>query len=111
MLTATQGCGFSDMIASLESQLRSMKMAHQEMTHDSKGCYNLIRAKDRELDAAAVHLEQARAVMVENKASPVNGSMHRVLHPEFAPFRRAACVFNVCGVDVPVLRSERAPKY
>ena len=74
MLTATQGCGFSDMIASLESKLRAMKMAHEEVTQDNKGCYNLIRAKDRELDAAAVHLEQARAVMVENKASPVNAT-------------------------------------
>ncbi len=65
-----QGCGFSEVIASLESKLRSMKMAHTEMTQDNKACYNLIRAKDRELDAAAVHLEQARAIMVENKASP-----------------------------------------
>ena len=47
-----------------------MKMAHGRVTQDNRGCYNQIRAKDKELDAAAVQLEHARAVLVENKASP-----------------------------------------
>ena len=64
-----QGSGFSEVIASLEAELRSMRLAHVEVIQDNKGCYNQIRAKDKELDAAAVQLEHARAVLVENKAS------------------------------------------
>lgn len=64
-----QGSGFSEVIAGLEADLRSMRLAHVEVTQDNRGCYNQIRAKDKELDAAAVQLEHARAVLVENKAS------------------------------------------
>ena len=57
------------MIAGLEADLRSIRLAHGEIAQDNRGCYNQIRAKDKELDAAAVQLEHARAVLVENKAS------------------------------------------
>ena len=102
-MTATQGCGFSEVIASLESELRSMKMAHEEVAQDNKGCYNLIRAKDRELDAAAVHLEQARAVMIENKASPVGCSTHGA-SSSFRTFQESS--ISLSAVVSPVLRSE-----
>ena len=46
-----------------------MRLAHGEIAQDNRGCYNQIRAKDKELDVAAVQLEHARAVLVENKAS------------------------------------------
>ena len=46
-----------------------MRLAHGEIAQDNRGCYNQIRAKDKELNAAAVQLEHARAVLVENKAS------------------------------------------
>lgn len=64
-----QGSGFSEVIAGLEADLRTTRLAHVEVTQDNRGCYNQIRAKDKELDAAAVQLEHARAVLVENKAS------------------------------------------
>ena len=64
-----QGSGFSEVIAGLEAELRSMRLAHGEVTQDNRGCYNQIRAKDKELSAAAVQLEHARAILVENKAS------------------------------------------
>ena len=101
-MTAKQGCGFSEVIASLESELRSMEMAHKEVTQDNKGCYNLIRAKDRELDAAAVHLEQARAVMVENKASPIRCSTHRA-SSRFCIFQESSICLSVYAVNLPLL--------
>ena len=60
------------MIAGLEAELKSMKAAHEKLTKDNKGCYNQIRAKDKELSAAEVQLEHARAVLVENKANPLS---------------------------------------
>ncbi len=57
------------MIAGLEAELKSMKAEHEKLSKDNKGCYNQIRAKDKELSAAAVQLEHARAILVENKAS------------------------------------------
>ena len=63
-----QGSGFSEAIAGLEAELKSMKAAHEKLTKDNKGCYNQIRAKDKELGAAKVQLERARAILVENKA-------------------------------------------
>ena len=65
-----QGSGFSEVIASLEAELRAVKLAHGEVAQDNRGCYNQIRAKDKALDAAAAQLEPAQAVLVENKASP-----------------------------------------
>ena len=62
-----QGSGFSEVIAALESELKSVRASHAALTDDNKGCYTLIRAKDKELDAAAVQVEAANAIAVENK--------------------------------------------
>lgn len=67
-IVAAQGSGFSEVIAGLEAELKSMRAEHEKLTRDNKGCYNQIRAKDRELSAAEVQLERARAILVENKA-------------------------------------------
>lgn len=62
-----QGSGFSEVIAALESELKSVRASNTALTDDNKGCYALIRAKDKELDAAAVQVEAAKAIAVENK--------------------------------------------
>ena len=65
-----QGSGFSEVIAGLEAELKSMKAAHDSLAKDNKGCYNQIRAKDKELNAAELQLEHARAILVDNKVCP-----------------------------------------
>lgn len=70
MATAPQGSGFSEVIVGLEAELKSMKITHGELTKDNKACYSEIRAKGKDLDAAAVQLERARTIAVENKVRP-----------------------------------------
>ncbi len=62
-----QGSGFSEVIAALESELKSVRASNAALTDDNKGCYALIRAKDKELDAATTQVEAAKAIAVENK--------------------------------------------
>ncbi len=57
------------MLAGLEAELKSMKADHEKLAKDNKGCCNQIRAKDKQLSAAGVQLEHARAILAENKAS------------------------------------------
>ncbi|BDA42075.1 probable microtubule-associated protein [Coccomyxa sp. Obi] len=62
-----KGSGFSEVIAALESELKSVRASNAALADDNKGCYSLIRAKDKELDAAAAQVEAAKAIAVENK--------------------------------------------
>ncbi|CAL5219051.1 g811 [Coccomyxa viridis] len=62
-----KGSGFSEVVAGLEAELKSMKADHEKLAKDNKGCCNQIRAKDKQLSAAGVQLEHARAILVENK--------------------------------------------
>lgn len=56
------------MIAGLESELKAVRAANQQLTDDNRGCYSQIRAKDKELDLAAAKVEEARRIAMENKA-------------------------------------------
>lgn len=62
-----QGSGFSEAIAALESELRGVRASNAALSDDNRGCYAQIRAKDKELDAAALQVKHAKAVAVENK--------------------------------------------
>lgn len=62
-----QGSGFSEVIAGLESELKSVRAANQQLADDNRGCYAQIRAKDKELDLAAAKVEEARRIAMENK--------------------------------------------
>lgn len=68
-----QGSGFSGVIAGLEAELKTTASKKEALTTDNKALAGQIRAKDRELISAGAQLEQARAIMVENKASSCEG--------------------------------------
>ena len=64
-----QGDKFSAQVAALESEVKALKADNASLTKDNKTCYNQIRAKDRELDAAAKQVKQAHQTEIQNKVS------------------------------------------
>jgi hypothetical protein len=66
-IACAQGSGFSEVIAGLEAELKSLRAANQQLADDCRACYAQIRAKDKELDLAAARVEEALRVSIENK--------------------------------------------
>lgn len=64
-------------MAALQSELRALREAHRALGEDNRACYAQVRAKDKQLDAAAVQVEEARRIKVENGvrngSSPAHG--------------------------------------
>ena len=61
-----QGPKFSEQVASLESEVRSLRQSNAKLTEDNKASATMIRSKDRELDAAALRVQEAERVMIMN---------------------------------------------
>lgn len=74
-----QGSGFSEVIAGLEAELKSVKAANVALADDNRGCYAQIRAKDKELDMLAAQVEHAKAIAIENKVTSARFSALRTL--------------------------------
>lgn len=64
-----QGDKFSAQVAALEAEVKSLKAENAGLSKDNKVCYGQIRAKDKELDAAAKEVAQARQAEIQNKVS------------------------------------------
>lgn len=62
-----QGPKFSEQVATLESEVRSFRQSNAKLTEDNKAAAAMIRNKDRELDAAALRVEEAERVMIMNR--------------------------------------------
>lgn len=54
-------------MATLEAEVKALKAENARLEHDSKGVYNQLRAKDRELDNMAQEVDRARDVHNENQ--------------------------------------------
>ncbi|KAK9834675.1 hypothetical protein WJX74_007320 [Apatococcus lobatus] len=67
MAAMPKGPKFSEQVASLESEVRSLRQSNAKLTEDNKAAAAMIRNKDRELDAAAVRVEEAEQVMIMNR--------------------------------------------
>lgn len=64
-----QGPKFSEQVAALESEVRSLRQNNAKLAEDNKAAATMIRNKDRELDAAALRVEEAERVMIMNGVS------------------------------------------
>ena len=62
-----QGDKFSAQVAALESGVKTLKAENAGLTKDNKACYTQIRAKDKELAAAAKQVAQAQQTEIQNK--------------------------------------------
>ena len=62
-----QGPKFSEQVATLESEVRGLRQSNSKLTEDNKAAAAMIRNKDRELDAAALRVEEAERVMIMNR--------------------------------------------
>ena len=70
-----QGTGFSEAVAGLEAEVRSLRAANTALSEDNRGCYAQIRAKDKDLDVAAIRIKEAACINVENGvAHPLDAS-------------------------------------
>ena len=49
------------LVASLEAELKLMEASNESLLRDNRGVYNVLRAKDKELDEASVRVEAAAA--------------------------------------------------
>lgn len=58
---------FSAQVASLEAEVKSLKAEGANLAKDNKACYTQIRAKDKQLDAAAKEVDHARQTELHNK--------------------------------------------
>ena len=65
-----QGTGFSEAIATLEAEVKTLKAENAHLDSDNKGAYNQIRAKDKHLDTMALEVEEARRILIQNGVSP-----------------------------------------
>ena len=74
-----QGDKFSAKVAALEAEVKLLKAANAKLAEDNKTCYNTIRAKDKELDAAAKVKQQAERTAVENKVCRRAAARFRVI--------------------------------
>ena len=64
---ASQTDKFSAQVAALESEVRSLKADNASLAKDNKAGCSQIRAKDKELDAAAKQVAQAQQTDIQNK--------------------------------------------
>ena len=62
-----QGTGFSEAVAALEAEVKTLRAGKEQLAEDNKACYALIRAKDKQLDQAQARVEEARLIAMENK--------------------------------------------
>ena len=62
-----QGNGFTEIVATLEAEVKNLKAENARLENDSKAVYNQLRAKDKELDSMADEVERARAIYAENQ--------------------------------------------
>lgn len=62
-----QGTGLSEIVATLEAEVKSLKADKLRLENDSKAVNNQIRAKDKELDGMAQEVERAQAVQIQNQ--------------------------------------------
>lgn len=62
-----QGVGFSEAVAALEAEVKTLRAGKEQLAEDNKVCYALIRAKDKQLDQAQARVEEARLIAMENK--------------------------------------------
>ena len=62
-----QDAKFSAQVASLESEVKTLKASNASLGKDNKACYSQIRAKDKQLDSAAKEVEHARQTKLHNK--------------------------------------------
>ena len=51
----------AELVASLESELKQLGASNEGLVRDNKGVHNVLRAKDKELDAAASKVAEAVA--------------------------------------------------
>ncbi|KAK9867498.1 hypothetical protein WJX84_002838 [Apatococcus fuscideae] len=66
MAAMPKGPKFSEQVAALESEVRSLRQNNAKLAEDNKAAATMIRNKDRELDAAALRVEEAERVMIMN---------------------------------------------
>ena len=71
-----QGNGLSEVVATLEAEVKTLKAENARLQHDSKAVYNQLRAKDKELDSMAEEVERARAIYAENQVQLISFSSH-----------------------------------
>ena len=62
-----QDTKFSAQVAALESEVRALKAANADLARDNKACYCQLRAKDKQLEAAAREVDHARQTELHNK--------------------------------------------
>lgn len=62
-----QGTGLSEVVATLEAEVKALKAENARLENDSKAVYNQLRAKDKELDNMGEEVERARAIHMENQ--------------------------------------------
>ena len=103
-----QGTGFSEAIATLEAEVKTLKAENAHLDSDNKGAYNQIRAKDKHLDTMALEVEEARRILIQNGVSPVpRCSTHYIeatsmqsspfLAPRLAAFQQGASPGEPCS--------------
>ena len=73
LCVVVQGDKFSAQVAALESGVKALKAENAGLTKDNKACYCQMRAKDKELAAAAKQVAQAQQTEIQNK---VRGCSH-----------------------------------
>ena len=66
-----QGNGLSEVVATLEAEVKTLKAENARLENDSKAVYNQLRAKDKELDSMGEEVERARAIYAENQVQPL----------------------------------------
>ncbi|KAK9846430.1 hypothetical protein WJX81_003622 [Elliptochloris bilobata] len=67
LAAAPKGRGFSEAVAALEAEVKALRAGKDSLAEDNKAAAATIRAKDKQLDLAAVRVEEARLIAVENK--------------------------------------------
>ncbi len=66
-------------MAALESEVRSLRQSNAKLNEDNKAAATMIRNKDRELDAAALRVEEAERVMIMNGVRALSPLEIRIL--------------------------------
>ena len=61
-----QGTSFSEAVATLEAEVKALKTENARLEIDSKGVYNQLRAKDKQLDSMMKEVEKAQEIQTQN---------------------------------------------
>ena len=98
-----QGTGFSEAIATLEAEVKTLKAENAHLDSDNKGAYNQIRAKDKQLDTMALEVEEARRILIQNGVSPRFCCSMRYAEATSLQTNSLLCIMARCFSKGPVL--------